>query len=276
MKVFLKCSFCKNDFERAAYQHRGNQKAGKGIFCSRTCYHSSLTGREKIERAFLTCEGCGVVFERRATEQARLISRGVKSFFCSKECKYTKQTIDLPLCIIDEYKLGKSLKFIATQYQVSSNTIQQFLEHHGIERRNKTSQWTSEFCRTKNYEKLEKGFSFLTSKLEDIVALQLEKMGVSFERQKPIRGKEGRYIACADFLLSDGRVMEVNGTYWHCDPRAYPNGPEWESQKSGFISYPQKVARLKAEGIQVIEVWEIDIQCGCEKALKDALCELNF
>src|SRR5699024_281803 len=46
----------------------------------------------------------------------------------------------------------------------------------------------------------------------------------------PVRGAAGRFVACVDFMLSDGRALEVNGTFWHTDPRVYPDGPTFPAQ----------------------------------------------
>jgi G:T-mismatch repair DNA endonuclease (very short patch repair protein) len=110
------------------------------------------------------------------------------------------------------------------------------------------------------------------SVLEDRVAAVLDTMGVPYTRQAPIRcPTTGRYVACVDFLLGDGRILEVNGTYWHADPRVYPDGPRHISQKHTVGQYHIKETRLKAQGLRMLEVWEMDVNSDAIGAVKKAL-----
>jgi len=110
------------------------------------------------------------------------------------------------------------------------------------------------------------------SKLEDTVAATLDILGVRYARQAPIRcTTTGRYVACVDFLLADGRPLEVNGTYWHADPRAYPNGPLHASQKHTAEKYNAKMKKLEMQGISVLEVWELDVDADALGAVKRAI-----
>jgi hypothetical protein len=110
------------------------------------------------------------------------------------------------------------------------------------------------------------------SRLEGHVAVVLDTLGIPYTRQAAIRcPSTGRFVACADFLLGDGRVVEVNGTYWHADPRVYPNGPVYPSQRHTADRYHDKLARLKAMGVNVLELWELDINTDPTMCLKEAL-----
>lgn len=109
------------------------------------------------------------------------------------------------------------------------------------------------------------------SSVEDRVAAELDKRSIHYERQVPIRNpKTGRYQACVDFLIN-GQALEVNGTYWHADPRFYPQGPTSLSQKRTASAYAKKVAFLKEINIPMVELWESDVDSNVAVAVQNAL-----
>jgi G:T-mismatch repair DNA endonuclease (very short patch repair protein) len=110
------------------------------------------------------------------------------------------------------------------------------------------------------------------SQLENEVAQELLCIGINFIRQYPIRSpKTGRFIAVADFFLNDHFVLEVNGTFWHSDPRFYPTGPSFPAQYRTATGYIRKVMALKELGIPLIEIWEADLEQSVINTLRSAL-----
>lgn len=110
------------------------------------------------------------------------------------------------------------------------------------------------------------------SKIEDEVAKELLRIGVSFRRQVAIRDPvTGRFCALVDFQLSDRVVIEVNGTYWHADPRFYPEGPVTTSQVRTCDRYQRKMAALRGLGVEVVELWEADLREGVQDAVANAV-----
>lgn len=104
------------------------------------------------------------------------------------------------------------------------------------------------------------------SKLEDTVADELARRGIQFYRQVPLRGPDGRYIGVLDFVVN-GVALEVNGTFWHTDPRVYPNGPTYAVQRRNHSRYERKRMALKEQDILLVELWELDVR----KSLSDAV-----
>lgn len=100
-----------------------------------------------------------------------------------------------------------------------------------------------------------------TSSLEDDVAEVLDDMGLKYERQKPLHDPDtGQYFAWVDFWLEGDIVLEVNGSFWHVDPRLYPDGPECEWQEKTLENDKRRKTRMKELGIPIIEVWGLDIK----------------
>lgn len=99
------------------------------------------------------------------------------------------------------------------------------------------------------------------SKLEKEVGAILKKLGYKHVKQSPMFSTRGRCRGIFDFYLTSHRVaIEVNGTYWHCDPRAYPDGPKYTIQKKNIASWKRKVKYAKQLGIQILVLWEIDLR----------------
>ena len=75
-----------------------------------------------------------------------------------------------------------------------------------------------------------------------------------------------------DFFLPEvNTAIEVNGTFWHVDPRAYPNGPTHDSQRRTLSKYARKVALLADLGIPIAEVWEMDFRADPIGSVRKAL-----
>jgi G:T-mismatch repair DNA endonuclease (very short patch repair protein) len=112
-----------------------------------------------------------------------------------------------------------------------------------------------------------------TSKLETVVGEALVRLGVRALPQHGIRSQEtGRYIACVDFFLPDlNAALEVNGTFWHADPRVYDGSNLKPAQVKTLERYAVKEAELRKMGIPIVEVWEADIRRDTDAAVRAAL-----
>jgi hypothetical protein len=109
------------------------------------------------------------------------------------------------------------------------------------------------------------------SKVEDVVAAELDAIGIGYVRQHAIRAANGTYSCVFDFLINDTTALEVQGTYWHADPRFFPEGPTHPIQKRNAIKWANKLAEASVRNIRVIEVWEYDIKINPAESVRKAL-----
>ena len=110
------------------------------------------------------------------------------------------------------------------------------------------------------------------SKLEQEVGVVLGQLGVKALPQHIFRRERGRFGAVVDFYLpGTNTALEVNGTFWHADPREYPNGPVHASQRRTAKRYARKMGFLADLGVPVVEVWELDFRADPEGAVREAL-----
>lgn len=68
-------------------------------------------------------------------------------------------------------------------------------------------------------------------------------------------------------------AIEVNGTFFHIDPRVYPHGPECAVQRRNFGRDKRKKAHLESLGWTIYPVWEIEVRNGSYK--EPLLCKLK-
>lgn len=113
--------------------------------------------------------------------------------------------------------------------------------------------------------KLEKTHpKFGTSKLEQDFAEQfLDKLGVEYVWQ--FEAKDiGRFY---DFKIKNGPIIEINGSYWHGDPRLYEEKDLNKTQKNAkrIDEYKEKWALIN--GIPIYYIWEKDIRENPSKVM---------
>lgn len=77
-----------------------------------------------------------------------------------------------------------------------------------------------------------------------------------------------------DFAFPESKIaIECQGTFFHIDPRFYPNGPENAIQRRNFGRDKAKRSYLENKGWTLIEIWETEINNG---EFKDYLkCKLK-
>lgn len=96
-----------------------------------------------------------------------------------------------------------------------------------------------------------------TSKLEEKFAKEfLEKLGIDYVYQFKAESI-GRYF---DFYVkSNNIIIEINGGYWHSDPRLYEGKELNPTQKRNKRVDELKKKWALAHGIPIIYIWEKDI-----------------
>lgn len=112
------------------------------------------------------------------------------------------------------------------------------------------------------------------SKIEKIVNDFLDKNYSGKYTWSVIMGRFPSYQF--DFLLHDERILiEVNGDYWHCNPKIYPNGPKNEIQKLKIEQDKLKKEFAESKGFTIVSIWENDILRGDMNKLNEVLINKN-
>jgi very-short-patch-repair endonuclease len=80
---------------------------------------------------------------------------------------------------------------------------------------------------------------------------------------------------CFDFyLVKEDIFLEVDGDYWHSNPKTYPNGPITKTQKINYYRDSKKNKYCKEHDIKLLRFWECDILSN-EQLIKEKLWKLK-
>lgn len=112
-----------------------------------------------------------------------------------------------------------------------------------------------------------------TSKLEEDFARDfLDKLGVEYVYQ--FEAKDiGRFF---DFrIMPNGPIFEIQGGYWHGDPRLYEEKELNSIQKKNRRVDEHKKKWALTNGIPIYYFWEKDIRENHEKVLKE-ICDILY
>jgi G:T-mismatch repair DNA endonuclease (very short patch repair protein) len=238
-------------------------KFGRQTTCSREC--SYLFRATKITKSeTLVCAYCGAQFERPPSQ--RRAKHG--SEFCSRQCHYEGRSRGLSKRVVEKpYSISEAAR--DAWREGAKKTRATRLKKGNYAHTDETKRLMSE----RTSRAIAEGKIRRVSKLEDRVAVYLEHKEVAFQRQYGIRDPiSGRYLASLDFFVNEGVAVEVNGTFWHSDPRFYDQEKLAPSQLRSLERWNTKLGILSHLGIPLIVVWEHDLKEDFEGTL-DALVE---
>lgn len=284
MKKEFICKQCGKSF--LAYERKSKKNPPQ--FCSAIC--SSEASKKRIIK---DCLVCGQKFEVKIGAEKRKPRK-----FCSWKCAGKNKRIDLPEeKIIQLYTEGKSSFEIAAMLGVSGTVIQDRLksnnikmrtpiEHnkgknnpmygktHSPEARKKIREANKrQFSNPENREKhalltikqIKEGRTGKSyNKLETKMSQLLDLLKIEYEPQFQVK----TYLF--DFYLSKYNILiECDGTFWHADPRKYPDKNKLSKiQKRNIANDKLKNKVAEDLNFNLIRFWEEDIMQTPDVILK--------
>lgn len=239
---------------------------GRGTTCSRKCSYL-LRSKNKSRKVSVMCAVCKTEFSRSPAQ----VKGKHGSDFCSRKCHYagrglglTHRVVTKPYVITDA---GRAAWLLGNKKTVATRRQRDNYVHSEATKAKLSEAAARQLARTKNV--------FASSKIEGVVARELDLLGVTYERQFVFRDPKGRFSAVVDFWFPTlRRVLEVNGTFWHADPRFY-SSPLLPIQERAVAKYQRKLEALSALCIPVHEVWEMDLKKEPGQAVRDAYTKLS-
>jgi len=251
------CPVCKRNYEANPVR----LSHGRQTTCGRACSYQ-LRAASMSRPIPIVCSVCSKQFTR-SPSTVKSKHQGV---YCSRTCHYagrglgtTKRVVGKPYTITAIWDRSEAgFRAAETRKRLGNN-------RHTEATRERLRDATSRHIASQTD-------GIHVSKIEDEVAQELTRREILFRRQVGIRNPaNGRFVACADFLLAERIVLEVNGTFWHSDRLFYPDGPKYPAQKRTAEAYARKIAYLAAASIPFVEVWEADLSESVEHAVGQAL-----
>lgn len=106
----------------------------------------------------------------------------------------------------------------------------------------------------------ENGFTTI-SKIEDYFSTLLDEQNIEYYRQFYVREIKSLY----DFKIKGKKILiEVDGDFWHCNPKTKHKIPVTEHQKKNLVSDSIKNDWCLNNGYTLLRFWEDDIKNNIE------------
>lgn len=252
------CPVCNEPYEADSKRLRH----GRQTTCSRACSYL-FRGQKLAHDVLVTCASCGKQLRRSPAQ----IKSKHGAAYCSRACHYEGRRRGLtPRIVTRKYHRVRPVNCEAIARAHATRRARNNYGHY---------EHTKLRLREATARAIAAGRVAPVSQCENDVATILDSLGIGYSRQIALRDPAtGRFGACVDFLLTDGRVLEVNGTFWHADPRVFPAGPIHASQHRTASRWQRKVALLQSLKIPLHVVWECDIRENPRQAVEVALARI--
>jgi len=97
----------------------------------------------------------------------------------------------------------------------------------------------------------------------------LDELGIPYEEEVVVG-----YFTFDYYLINNNTYIEVDGDYFHSNPKIYPDGPVTKTQKINWYRDIKKNKFCQDKNLPLIRFWECDILTKPEE-IKDILCNLK-
>lgn len=209
---------------------RENENAydfGKRKYCSQECYIRVLTEQRRTPGIAALCKNCGKTFT---------FKKGRERDYCSRVC------------------FGKAHSRWVTDAHADTLIAHacEFCEKEFIARTWSRRKCCSNSCASNI--RVRTRSLWRPTAIERAVQDALAVLGIAFVSQMRV----GPWLV--DFVATELQIaIEVNGTFWHCDPRKYPDGPISVIQSGVTDRDRRKRIAVEEAGYRLVVLWEKDI-----------------
>lgn len=126
-----------------------------------------------------------------------------------------------------------------------------------------------EKCRERTLQMIKNG-RFKQNKSKPFIEFGkiLEELKINYESEKIIK-----YWSFDYYLIEHNYYIEIDGDYFHSNPKIYPDGPKTKTQKINNANDKRKNCYCKNNNINIYRFWESDILTNREE-IKCKLREL--
>ena len=255
-EVLMSCKWCGKEFYKTPRQGQEN------YFCSHECstkYHAKERTKDLV---IVNCQYCGKEFERKEYNTGKI--------YCSEECSKNgfreKMSGENNSLYKERIKVecdwcGEIFGELESSYNLS--------EKHfcGNDCRNtyhaKVTQQSDEYklkARENSVRNLENGLIPQTKTKPQLIINQLlNNLKIKYDNEYNCK-----YYAIDNYLIDYNLMIEVSGTFWHCDNREYKeinyliqaNNIKNDKSKNTYIH--------KYYNVDILYLWEYDIENNLE------------
>lgn len=181
-----------------------------------------------------------------ATGERQIWNKGKKW-----EDTYTKEKIEILLeKIHDRNRCEKISKKLKGKHKTTEHAIKC--------RENGSSEYTKTRLREELLKRINRQQFSLSSQIErDFIETFIKPLNVEYILQYYI---PDIHQYCDVFIPEKNLIIECDGSFWHADPRLFPEGPKYPYQKTRIEKDKIKNNYAKNNNITILRFWEIDIK----------------
>ena len=130
-------------------------------------------------------------------------------------------------------------------------------EHAQKCRENGSSEYAKKRISEALYERIKNKEFSLSSQLEnDFIDEYIKPLNIEYQTQYFIKDI---HQYCDVYIPSKNLIIECDGSFWHCDPRLFPEGAKYEYQKRKIEKDKIKNDYLLNNGYKLLKLCELDI-----------------
>lgn len=255
-EVLMTCKWCGKEFYKTPLQGQEN------YFCSNSCCTKYLAQERMKPLVIANCEYCGAEFERKEYNTGKI--------YCSEECR--AKGFNLKMSGENNPKYVERLKiecdWCGGEFEETENDYNQSVKHFCSrnckdEYHAKVFSQTNEYKETKRIQmvnNLENGvFAHTNTRPQMIVNDLLKELSIENDNEFSCE-----YFAIDNYLKEFNLMIEVMGTFWHCDNRKY-NKIDYIIQSNSIKRDKSKKTYINNQyDISILYLWEYDIENNLE------------
>lgn len=235
---------------KEVYKTKTQYNKSKHHYCGNKCQKEFLHKQTYEDRK---CEICGDLFHTRIKSDQR---------FCSDKCQNIWQTKQTGINNIRFTRIKIKCEYCGNEYYVKK--YKEFSQHN----------FCSQECRKKWYAEI---FSQSDSWKEEsrkraVKILENKQLGTNTKPQQIVNNilddlnvlyvneKGFKYYAVDNYLVNNDLIIEVMGDFWHCNPKKYSSGNNYDVHKKRIPRDKAKHTYFKKYyDIEILYIWEDDI-----------------
>lgn len=284
------CTFCNKEFERIITQYKNREN----LYCSKECYDKAQSmsinmvcawcgkeicktprkgqinyfcnhdcsakfhAKEKIKPLItVKCQYCGNDFERKEYETSRI--------YCSIECRKLgfREKVSGKNSVLYKKRLKVICDWCGNEFEELESSYNDSKNHFCCNNcRNiyhaKITQQSEEYkqkARDNMIKTITNGLISHTKTNPQIIINELlDNLNIKYKNEYPYK-----YYSVDNYLLKYNLILEVMGTFWHCDNRKYESINSIIQVESIKRDKAKKTYMDKYFNINILYLWEYDI-----------------
>lgn len=263
-RIHYNCEYCNKECNTTPSEY--NKTINH--FCSHECADKFRADKHHITKH---CEWCNKEFEVKLSMQNQR--------FCSQQCqckwqstivgennpRFTSQLIKCDWCGTEYYEKPYKINGQENHFCCKNCRQEWYAKIYS-----QTEEWKQQ-SRERAVQMLENGtFGNTDTEPQIVINNILNDLNIQFENEKGFKN-----CAVDNYLTDYNLIIEVMGTFWHCDNRIYSK-----------INYANQVNRIKMDkskhtyikncyNIEILYLWEYDIKSNIELCKQIILYYLN-